>query len=113
MNDTNTKANEELIITLILQDLKHNQLTYGLEKLSLKPGIHCLDIIEVVAQLMGIPKEEISEQFREIYYSFLKQAIEIKISANGEELKPLAEKCYYLISSCQEIEERSKKFTYG
>ena len=108
-----TVNNEELIIILILQDLKHNQLTYGLQKLCLEPEIHCLEIIEVVAQLMGIEKEKISDQFREIYYSFLKQAPDIKISANGEELKPLAEKCYYLISSCQEIEERSKKFTYG
>ncbi len=46
----------ELVISLIQLDLKHNQLTKGFTKLGLDPNVRSLEIVEVVARLMGVEK---------------------------------------------------------
>ena len=99
--------NRQLIISLIQQDLKHNQLTTGLAKLGLDPDVHSLEIVEVVARLMGVEKGDVSDQWAKIYFSFLDQAYRFKISERAEELKPLAEECYDLLVACQNIESIS------
>ncbi|MBN4062176.1 hypothetical protein JYU20_03155 [Bacteroidales bacterium AH-315-I05] len=99
-------TNKDLIIQLIQQDLKHNQLTGGLQKAGLETDLHNLEIIEVVARLMDVPKGEVSNQWEETYISFLEQAVEYKISDRAEELLPLAEECYNLLVACQNIESR-------
>ncbi len=48
---------EELVIELILQDLKHNQLIYGLDRLNLDAGYcHFLGILDLVQRLMKVPE---------------------------------------------------------
>ena len=100
--------NKELIIQLIQQDLKYNQLITGLRKIGFDTDVHTLEIIEVVAQLMGIESGKISDKWTGTYVSFLDQAHHYKISVLSEELKPLAEKCYYLLEACKDIEVRTK-----
>lgn len=97
-----------LIINLILQDLKHNQLTLGLKNIGLDTDLHNLEIIEVVGSLMGLKEEEMSDQWVETYFSFLKQARQFPISYDSEKLKLLAEECYNLLLHCQNIERRIK-----
>jgi len=99
---------KELIIHLIQQDLKHSQLVEGLWKVGLDANIHALDIIGVVASLMGKEEPDISDQWTEIYFSFLARAHYYKITPRAEELKPLAEDCYNLLLACNNIEERTK-----
>ena len=87
---------ELLIIDLILQDLKHNQLLTGLEKIGLNGSdTHYLGILEIVFQLMKVP-EQIANDWGELYVKFMNQAIhyEITSSTKKETLKPLAEVCY-------------------
>ncbi|PCJ94926.1 MAG: hypothetical protein COA50_11125 [Flavobacteriaceae bacterium] len=99
--------NKDLIVQLIQQDLKHSQLTQGLQKLGLNDsGIHCLDLISIVASLMGIPKGKIQDHWAAIYGSFLDEAHKHPISNLAEELKPLAEKCYDMLFACTEIENQ-------
>jgi hypothetical protein len=100
--------NRELIVSLIQQDLKHNQLTTGLAKLGLEPDVHSLEIVEVVARLMGVEKGDVSDQWVKTYFSFLDRAHHFKISELAEELKPLAEECYDLLVACQNIESISE-----
>ncbi|MEX2568239.1 MAG: hypothetical protein WD431_19995 [Cyclobacteriaceae bacterium] len=52
-----------LLIELILQDLKHNQLILGLDRLNLDAGYcHFLGILDLIKRLMGVP-EELSDDF--------------------------------------------------
>ena len=93
--------NKDLILILIQQDVKHNQLTTCLSKLGLDPEVHSL---EIVTRLMGVEKGDVSDQWAKIYFSFLDQAYRFKISERAEELKPLAEECHNLLVACQNIE---------
>lgn len=87
---------ERLIIDLILQDLRHNQLLSGLEGLGLEVNkIHYLSILEIVSQLMKVP-DKISDDWGALYIEYMNQAIHYKImtSTKIETLVPLAETCY-------------------
>ncbi|UTW67959.1 hypothetical protein KFE94_07540 [bacterium SCSIO 12643] len=101
--------NKDLILQLIQQDLKHNQLTEGLRQIGLDDyGRYCLDIQPMVAQLMGMEKEQVSDRWTEIYGSFMDNAHQTKTSDRGEELIPVAQKCYDMLLACIEIENRIK-----
>ncbi len=85
---------DELVIQLILQDLKHNQLVLGLDRLNLDAGYcHFLGILDLVQRLMGVP-EELMEDFSAIYMAFMQRGVEFSISRSGKELRPLARECY-------------------
>ena len=58
---------EELLIELILQDLKHNQLIFGLDRLNLDAGYcHFLGILDLIQSLMGVP-DKLMDDFTETY----------------------------------------------
>ncbi len=88
--------NKELIINLIQQDLKHNQLTAGLRRIGLEgDDIFYLGILELVAQLMKVPNELcIGDRWNETYISFMDEAIHFEITDRSDSLRPLAEICY-------------------
>ena len=101
--------NRYLILQLILQDLKHNQLTEGLRRLGLEDsGLYCLDILSIIERLMKVPEGETQDRWGAVYVSFLNEAHQYKVSDLGKELKPLAEKCYDMLVACAEIESRMK-----
>jgi len=103
----NSSDNKDLILQLIHQDLKHNQLTGGLRKLGFDDfGLHSLNISPIVARLMGMPKEETQDLWDNVYVGFLDVAHQYKVTDLGKELKPLAEKCYEMLVACQENESR-------
>jgi len=100
-------SNKSLILQLIQQDLKHHQLTQGLNQLGFDDsGVHCLDILSIVSDLMKVPGGKAQDKWGHVYVSFMHQAHEYKVSGLGEELKPLAEKCYEMLVACTEIENR-------
>ncbi len=85
---------DDLIIELILQDLKHNQLIFGLERLNLDAGYcHYLGILDLIQRLMGIP-EELVDDFSTSYMSYMQRCLEFPITRSGEELRQLAVECY-------------------
>ncbi len=87
--------NEQLIIDLIQQDLKHSQLLYGLESIGLDGlSIYHLAILEVIYQLMNVPKEKINDYLAETYASFMNRSIDYDITSDGQSLQPLAKECY-------------------
>ncbi|WP_460546001.1 hypothetical protein [Echinicola sediminis] len=85
---------DELIIELILQDLKHNQLIRGLDKIDLDAG-HChhLGIMDLVKRLMEVP-EHWENDFLDTYMGYMDRCLDYPISSLGEELRELAEECY-------------------
>lgn len=104
---TKAMENRNLIISLIQQDLKHNQLTKGLLQIGLDHGgDYDLDILSIVAKLMGVPEENIGNRWIDIYVGFMCEANKIEVSTRGENLFLLAEKCYELLKMDGEIESR-------
>lgn len=106
MNNTN---NKQLIIELIAQDMKHEQLIDGFYKLGFSSDLHGLNISGVVAELLGIKEENISWDWFEIYMDFLGQAKHYEITSTGKNLRPLAETCYLFLKLHLDKEQREKE----
>lgn len=97
--------NKELIINLIQQDLKHNQLLSGLEKIGLGVELHYLRILEIVSKLMNVPDGEVDDLWSELYIKFMQEAIQFEITSNADTLKPLAVTCYGRLKSLLDDEK--------
>ena len=90
-------ANKDLIIRLIRQDLKHNQLVVGLKELGFEDdGLHMLELHKIIADLMNIPEGKWDELL-DTYFDFLEQSTDHRIDHDGKALTPLAEACYELL----------------
>jgi hypothetical protein len=99
---------KSIIIQLIKQDLKHTQLLEGIKAAGFKSELHYLDLSTIVALLMGVPKGEASDQWAEVYLSFLMQAASFELTPAGDNLDQLAEECYLFLQACEEIEKRCR-----
>lgn len=74
----------ELIVELILQDLKHNQLVLGLDRLNLDAGYcHFLGIMDLNQKLMGIP-EGLIDEFSDTYMTAMHRSLHLPMSRSGE-----------------------------
>jgi lambda repressor-like predicted transcriptional regulator len=96
--------NKNLIIQLLAEDMKHEQLIAALRKIGFESDIYGLKILEIVAGLMGIAEEEISWEWSERYVNFMNQVKDHKIKGNGKNLLALAEECYQFLKECAERE---------
>lgn len=85
---------KHLIIPILVQDMKHEQLMAGLKRLGFHSDLHYLDLMGVVAELMRIPEAEMNWEWCDVYISFLKQAKQYEVTGDGKNLLPLAEACY-------------------
>jgi len=62
--------NRDVIIKLIEQDIKHNQLLNGLNEIGLADNErYTLDIVWIVADMMGIEIVKLSERWLDLYHS--------------------------------------------
>lgn len=103
-------SNKELIITLIQQDLKHTQLTSGLDKAGLDTEKHHLQLLELVSDLMEVP-EQIDFDWGQAYYDLLQEAEKFEIGHTTDALRPYAELCYRQLSLYLEIERMKTKLS--
>jgi len=86
---------KELLINLIQQDLKHNQLIIGLDKIGLEGSeMHNLRILEMVSKLMKVPKA-LQEEWTNAYMLCMEESVNYQITSRGESLRNLAEVTYY------------------
>jgi hypothetical protein len=89
---------EEIIIHLIAQDMKHQYLISGLEQLGFTGGEkHDLDIVSVVANLMGIEKGKRTDRWTETY---TKHVYNINIQ-DGQQLSILALECFKVLQQLE------------
>jgi hypothetical protein len=88
--------NKELLIeNLILQDLRHMQLIYGLESIGfVEEGFHSLDLSFCVAELMEIRGEESIDRFFPVYWDQLRKCKDLEMTYDRENLRPLAKESY-------------------
>lgn len=84
-----------LIIKLIQEDIKHNQLVLGLRKAGLEgDNMYYLNILQLVFDLLKVPKEQpIEDHCTDLYLNFMEEAIHFK-GYRKDDLKPVAEICY-------------------
>jgi hypothetical protein len=94
------EIDKNLIVQLLAQDMKHEQLIAALRKIGFESDSHRLKILEIVAGLMGIREEEISWEWSEGYVNFMCQVRKYKMRGNGENLLPLVEECYQFLIEC-------------
>jgi len=83
---------KQLAIKVIIHDMKYEQLIHGLRDLGFQTDIHGSDLCAVVAELLGIPADDITLDWLDTYMGFIKQAPLYPITDTGDALLPLAEK---------------------
>ena len=88
-------SHKAFIISLIHQDLKHAQIVANLSQKSFPSTQNeSLDILDVVADLMRVPKGRMEIYWGRVYMSYLKDAAKLSKAAYPKSLKPLAKNCY-------------------
>jgi hypothetical protein len=86
---------KDLIINLLQQDLKHNQLLNSLDKIGLsRGGLHELEMLELIAELMEV-SEEARDNWSTRYVALMEESSRFPLEERTEVLRPLAEICYY------------------
>ena len=70
-------SQKELIISLIQQDLKH-----------------CLEILDIVANLMQVPGGHVEYDWCRLYVTYMQECKTVGVTHTTETMKPFAEACY-------------------
>lgn len=88
-------SEEELIIALIQQDLKHSQLVVGLDRLGLEASErHCLQILDIVAHLMKVPEGYKEFDWGRVYVTYMAECDGVDIDCTADSMRPYAISCY-------------------
>ena len=88
-------SNKELIISLIQEDLKHCQLIVGLDELGLQASDkHCLGILDIVANLMQVPKGNLQFDWGRTYITYMADCTGMDVEYTSASMRPYAEFCY-------------------
>lgn len=87
-------CNKKVIIELIKQDMHFNQYLAALRKLGIEVYDFELDLIGVVARLMGVKDEDMTDSWTELYVQEIEKCQNVPIEPPGKNLYPLAEECY-------------------
>ena len=99
--------NKDLIIQLIKQDLKHQKLLSGLEQVGLEDNnYYDLEIISIVQELMQIKSDDLSDTFTDVYYSFMREVINVEVTELDDQVPAIASQCYDMLRSLVKIGER-------
>jgi len=86
---------EELIIQLIQQDMKHQQLVEYMLKAGFESYMHELDIPNMIAELMGM--KDVPDEWMEIYVQCTARTVHYSITGNSEVFREPATACYMLL----------------
>jgi hypothetical protein len=72
---------EEIVIHLILQDLRHNRVLLGLESIGLA-GTETLflDVFRVAVYLMEIDQQKLTEEVQDTYNAYLDAVLEVEFN---------------------------------
>jgi hypothetical protein len=91
------KDHKVVIIEIIKQDMRFSQYIYALRKLGIEVYDFDLDLMSIVAKLMNIGEEDMTDAWMELYVMELGKCEHFPIEALGKNIYPLAEKCYYAL----------------
>ncbi len=91
----NTCFRKEITIQIIRQDLRFYQFIAGLRKMGIEIYSFDLDLMSIVAKLMNIKYEDMTDDWMELYVTELSKCENFPVESLGKNLIPLAEKCYH------------------
>lgn len=87
---------KDLIIALITEDIKHNQLVQGLRNLGFDDhGEKKLNLMSIVARLMGV--EEIDDHWCDTYMQHIDEGSQQPLLYTPHKLSEVATHCYWLL----------------
>lgn len=100
--------NKSLILQLLICEMKHEQLLMGLQHAGFDITGRSLDIMDVVAELMGIPYDDLTDEWGMLYVSFMRKVRPWGMDGEEEYLKGYADACYTFLRDCweREVERR-------
>jgi hypothetical protein len=84
----------EIIIEIIKQDMRYNQYIAALRKLGIEIYDFDLDLLSIVAKLMKVKDEDMTDSWMELYVTKLSKCENLSIESLGNNLYPLAEESY-------------------
>ncbi|MBN1118063.1 MAG: hypothetical protein JXA77_12705 [Bacteroidales bacterium] len=82
------------IIELIKEDMRFNQFIAALRKLGIEVYEFDLDLMSIVAKLMKISYDAMTDSWMELYVTELSKSECLPIEPLGKNLYSLAEECY-------------------
>lgn len=83
-----------LLEELILADLRHSQLLFGLTNLGLDPmDNHYLGICDLIASLLEIHSDLEKDQMMEVYLDFMSKSTDFPIISQPDSLRRLSKAC--------------------
>lgn len=95
---------------LLEQDLKHHQLTLGLQQLGLETEVHELNIYKMVTEQMGITEAEgVPDYWMELYMELMAEVQKEPLSYKVNALRALAEKSYEQLCACLRMDALKKR----
>ena len=92
MNTKNDKS--EVIVEIIRQDMRINQYLSALRKLGIEIYNLDIDLTHIVARLMNLDNEKITDSWIELYTTKLMECKRLPLKSLGQNLYPLAKECY-------------------
>lgn len=95
---TNQMNKEELIISLIKDDLVNTKLIDGLQDIGLDPAIYSLNLSETIFKLIDFDDSVMTDELFANYLQFLKKVKHIDVSDYSGELDKLANEIYFELS---------------
>ncbi len=87
-------SNGNVIIEIIREDMRFNQYISALRKLGIEVYEFDLDLMSIVAKLMGISYEDMTDTWMELYVTELSKCESVPMEPLGKNLYSLAEECY-------------------
>lgn len=100
--------NKDLIITLIQQDLKHQQLIDRMENLiAIEKGKHHLELLNLVYDLMKVP-ESAELDWGKTYCNYMGIASWFPLEPTTEGLRNQAELCFIHLEAIVDVENAQK-----
>lgn len=86
---------KDVLISLIVQDMRHHQLIIRLQEAGLQVDRHYLEIVDIVCRLMRV--DESCDGWLCIYQNYMDRSVDYEISYDGHSLLPLAIECYEML----------------
>ena len=89
-----TQKEQEVILSLIKDDLVNHKLLLGLDALGLRAADYYLNLGDTIFSLMGFPESKDSDRVYELYLELTKKARFLNLSESQNQLEQLAQEIY-------------------
>jgi hypothetical protein len=94
---------KHIIIHTIIQEMRLHQFTRAMNNLGVYVCAHEPDLLPIIAGLMNIKTNNITDEWIEFYVSLINRCEDMPIELQGKNLHVLAEDCYEQLKNFSKI----------